>query len=41
MKIEPLRQSTAEEISNNWHYEGIYSFMICKQILRITKKFIS
>ena len=26
MKIEPLRQSNAEEIANNWHYEGIYSF---------------
>lgn len=26
MEIEPLRQSNAEEIANNWHYEGIYSF---------------
>ena len=39
MKIEPLRQSNAEEIANNWHYEGIYSFYDMQADLRIMKKF--
>lgn len=38
IKIEMLSQENAETIANDWHYDGIYHFMIWSKILRILKK---